>query len=350
MTNEASARLTTALAAAAVSSAIGGAPALAGAGLAAILTVLGMPLFRRYALARPNARSSHAAPVPQGGGAAVAAGALLASWIAFAPASGGALGLVLASLTAAVLLLAVIGTADDIRDLPVLPRLGGQLLAVALTVGAQLASFGQILPVPMGIELICLVAAGAWFVNLTNFMDGIDGITLAGFWPLAAGALMISGASGGLAAVVGPALLGALAGFVWFNLPRAKLFLGDVGSLPIGLIGGALLLDLAQHGAFAAAVILPLYHFADATTTLLGRMLRREKVWEAHRRHAYQRAVDGGWSHGQASGAVLVLNIGLAGLAMLSVGRGPVAQAAILAAAAAAVAALIVWFRRRSAA
>ncbi len=158
---------------------------------------------------------------------------------------------------------------------------------------------------------------------------------------------MAAQAGGGPAAALAPIFLGALAGFVWFNLPRARLFLGDVGSLPIGLIGGALILDLAQHGAFAAAVILPLYHFTDATTTLLGRMARRERVFEPHRQHAYQHAVDGGWSHGRVSGIVLALNLVLIGLALATLGRGWLAQAALVALALALVTAVILLFRRQ---
>jgi UDP-N-acetylmuramyl pentapeptide phosphotransferase/UDP-N-acetylglucosamine-1-phosphate transferase len=330
-----------ALAAALAAGWIGGWPALAAAAISAALTALGMPLFRRYAMARPNARSSHSTAVPQGGGAAVATAVLA---VCAASATTGA---ALPWLAASVLLLGLIGAADDIRNLPVLPRLGGQLLAVGLAVWALLSLAGPILPLPYAIEFVALVVAGAWFVNLTNFMDGIDGITLAGFAPLAAGATLIAAQQGGLSAALGPAFLGALAGFLWFNWPRARLFLGDVGSLPIGLIGGALLLDLAQHGAFAAAVILPLYHFTDATLTLLKRIVRREKVWEAHRQHAYQNAVDGGWSHGRVSGLVFALNLGLMGLAWLSVGRGPAAQAMLVVIAAAAVAALTLVFRSR---
>jgi UDP-N-acetylmuramyl pentapeptide phosphotransferase/UDP-N-acetylglucosamine-1-phosphate transferase len=191
--------------------------------------------------------------------------------------------------------------------------------------------------------------AGTWFVNLTNFMDGIDGITLAAFIPLAAGATILGDMAylsreGTLLAMF---FLGALAGFVFFNFPRARLFLGDVGSLPIGLIGGVLLLDMAQHGALAAAIILPLYHFADATLTLLRRIFRREKIWVAHRQHAYQNAVDCGWSHRRVSGIVLGLNAGLVGLATLTLGKSAVVQTLLIGLALTIVMAVIMLFRSR---
>jgi UDP-N-acetylmuramyl pentapeptide phosphotransferase/UDP-N-acetylglucosamine-1-phosphate transferase len=348
------ARLAAAAAALVAALVLGGPPALGAALMAAGAAAVAMPLFVRYAMARPNARSSHATPVPQGGGAAVVAAALAAA--AFGLAEAGASGEAFAGaarivwIAAGALILAAVGAVDDIRGVPVLPRLCLQLLAVALVVAAA-GGGARILPagVPYGAEAALLVVAGAWFVNLTNFMDGIDGITLAAFMPLAAAAAVLAAGgrmtpAGGLLALC---FFGALAGFVHFNMPRARLFLGDVGSLPIGLIGGALLLDLAQNGAFAAAVILPLYHFADATMTLLGRIVRREKVWEAHRQHAYQNAVDGGWPHARVSGLVLLLNLGLAGLAILSAGLGPVGQSACVAAAAAAVLAIIAVFRRK---
>jgi UDP-N-acetylmuramyl pentapeptide phosphotransferase/UDP-N-acetylglucosamine-1-phosphate transferase len=336
------------LAAVAAAYGLGGGPGLAAAVLCFGLTAAAMPLFRRYAMARPNARSSHRTPIPQGGGAAVVAATIA---LAAAPMlrDGASDPTRLAWIAAAALLLAAVGAADDILNLPVIPRLGLQFAAVAAAVLAA-GGEGRILPpLPAPLEVALLVLAGVWFVNLANFMDGIDGITLAGFLPLAGGAAALSwtgnvSPGGGLLAV---AFFGALAGFVWFNLPRASLFLGDVGSLPIGLIGGALLLDMAQHGAFAAALILPMYHVLDATSTLLGRLLRRERVWEAHRGHAYQRAVDAGWSHAGVSGLVLLLNGWLAGLAIASTGFGPSGQAAAAAFAALAAGGLILFFRSR---
>jgi UDP-N-acetylmuramyl pentapeptide phosphotransferase/UDP-N-acetylglucosamine-1-phosphate transferase len=110
-------------------------------------------------------------------------------------------------------------------------------------------------------------------------------------------------------------LCGALIGFAFFNKPVAKLFLGDVGSLPIGLLVGWLLLHLAGTGALTAAILLPLYYLADATITLLRRLARREKVWEAHRSHFYQQATTNGFSVMAVSAQVFALNLLLAALA-----------------------------------
>jgi UDP-N-acetylmuramyl pentapeptide phosphotransferase/UDP-N-acetylglucosamine-1-phosphate transferase len=335
------------VAAAAFAAWLGAPLAIIPAILCALLTLMCMPLFRAYAVARPNARSSHLLPVPQGGGLAVVLATLSAILLdvvsGASPASSG-----LVIVCVATLLIAVTGALDDIRDLPVVPRLGGQIVAVTLVVWTGLES-GQIFRLPYALEFGLLVIAGTWFVNLTNFMDGIDGITLAAFIPLAAGATLLGDMAylsreGGLLAVF---FLGALAGFVFFNFPRAKLFLGDVGSLPIGLIGGVLLLDMAQHSALSAAIILPLYHFTDATLTLLRRIIRREKVWVAHRQHAYQNAVDCGWSHRRVSGIVMGLNAGLVGLAMLTLGKSTAVQSGLVVVALAAVIAVILLFRSR---
>jgi UDP-N-acetylmuramyl pentapeptide phosphotransferase/UDP-N-acetylglucosamine-1-phosphate transferase len=120
--------------------------------------------------------------------------------------------------------------------------------------------------------------------------------------------------------LIGAALLGAMLGFAPFNKPVAKLFLGDVGSLPIGLLVGWMLLKLAAMGALAAAVLLPLYYLADATITLLRRLARSERVWEAHRHHFYQQAIDrNGFSVTAVVAHVFILNVVLAGLALATI-------------------------------
>jgi UDP-N-acetylmuramyl pentapeptide phosphotransferase/UDP-N-acetylglucosamine-1-phosphate transferase len=115
------------------------------------------------------------------------------------------------------------------------------------------------------------------------------------------------------------ALGGAMLGFAYFNRPTARLFLGDVGSLPIGLITGWLLVLLAGEGHLAAALLLPLYYLADATLTLIRRLARGEKVWQAHRTHYYQRATDRGFTVTGIVARVFVVNLALAALAVASV-------------------------------
>jgi UDP-N-acetylmuramyl pentapeptide phosphotransferase/UDP-N-acetylglucosamine-1-phosphate transferase len=152
-------------------------------------------------------------------------------------------------------------------------------------------------------------------------MDGIDWMTVAEVVPITV-YLVVIGFNGGLpvyAIVVAIALCGAMLGFAPFNQPVARLFLGDVGSLPIGLLLGWLLLLLAGQGYVAAAFLLPLYYLADATATLLRRLRAGEKIWEAHRSHFYQRAIDGGFTVREIVAQVFVLNIVLASLATATV-------------------------------
>src|SRR5207244_11626088 len=119
-----------------------------------------------------------------------------------------------------------------------------------------------------------------------------DWRTVAEIVPVPAGAALLGpiGAAPPQAVLVALTLLGAIVGFAPFNRPVARLFLGDVGSLPIGLMLGWIMLLLAGRGHLAAALLLPLYYLADATLTLGRRLLRREAVWEAHRTHVYHRA------------------------------------------------------------
>ena len=314
--------------------------------LSAALLVLLRPWLARYAMARPNARSSHREPTPQGGGIAVVAATLVVACGTAAlllQNDGGQL-LVLAAMAA---LLAVVGAIDDVRSSPAAVRLVLQCIAV----GALIATFPkelQILPhVPWWIERAGLLLAGVWFVNLVNFMDGIDWMTVAEFVPVS-GTLVLLGLAGTLPmlpAVVAAALLGAILGFAPFNKPVARLFLGDVGSLPIGLLLGWLLLQLAGEGHVAAAVILPLYYLLDATITLARRIVRGEQFWQAHRSHFYQRATDNGFSVPAVVKRVVLVNLALAALALVSVAAHSLAASLIaLAASVAIVAWLLLTF------
>jgi UDP-N-acetylmuramyl pentapeptide phosphotransferase/UDP-N-acetylglucosamine-1-phosphate transferase len=143
------------------------------------------------------------------------------------------------------------------------------------------------------------------------------------------------------------ALAGATIGFAWFNRPVARLFLGDVGSLPIGLILGWLLLMVAGGGHLIAAIVVPLYYLTDATLTLARRLIRRERIFRAHRSHFYQRAIDRGFGVYAVVGRVFAVNLVLGALAVLTVIRpGGLSDAAALGGGAALVAWLLWTFAR----
>ena len=319
--------------------------------LSLVLIVLLRPWLARHALARPNARSSHRKPTPQGGGGAVVIATLAVIWgaIALLPQLPHDQSGQLLALTAAAALLAAVGAVDDVRSLPATVRLLMQCAAVGALI-ATLPDDVRILPqVPWWIERAGLVLGGAWFVNLVNFMDGIDWMTVAEFVPVS-GAIVLLGLAGTiglLPALVAAALLGATLGFAPFNKPVAQLFLGDVGSLPMGLLLGWLLLQVAGKGHLAAALILPLYYLADATLTLVRRIAKGERIWQAHRTHFYQRATDNGFTVADVVTRVVLVNLALAALALATVAAPSiVVSLTALAGAAAIVAWLLVTLAR----
>jgi UDP-N-acetylmuramyl pentapeptide phosphotransferase/UDP-N-acetylglucosamine-1-phosphate transferase len=321
--------------------------AIAAVASAALILLL-RPLLARYALARPNTRSSHVVPTPQGGGIAVMIATLLAVGIAIIQRPGIDLA-ELAPVLAAAALLAVVGAVDDVTSTPPLPRLVMQFVAVAAVVSALPGDLHLAPAIPLIVERAALVVAGVWAVNLTNFMDGIDWMTVAEVVPITAGATLLAllGALPPSALVVALALLGAIVGFAPFNRPVAKLFLGDVGSLPIGLLLFWLTVVLAGRGYAVAALLLPLYYLADATITLLKRAARGENVTRAHRGHFYQLATARGWSVPEVVARVFAVNILLAALALASAATqsGPLRLAALVVGVG-AVGWLLAWMRR----
>jgi UDP-N-acetylmuramyl pentapeptide phosphotransferase/UDP-N-acetylglucosamine-1-phosphate transferase len=287
------------------------------AALSASITSAIRPLLQRYALARPNARSSHRIPTPQGAGIAVIAATLtvmgIFTGLAHLPIS--------AAVFGATLFIALIGLVDDIKPLSVVPRLFLQALAIGAVILTAPPEFRIAAPIPLALERALLLFAGLWFVNLVNFMDGLDLMTVSETLPMTVAMVLLGwfGEFPAGATIVAAALCGAMLGFAPYNRPVAKVFLGDVGSLPIGLLLGWALLQLASSQHLAAAILLPLYYLADATLTLLRRVARAEPFWAAHRTHFYQRATDNGFTVPAIVGEVFLLNIALAVLAAISI-------------------------------
>jgi len=289
-------------------------------------------LGRRAILDRPGHRSSHHAPVPRGGGVAVVA-ILLAGWIILAlirPEPAG-IGVVIA----AAAVLALVSWRDDLRSLPAGARLAAHAVAAIIGV-AWLPASAQVFQglLPHLLDRAAAAVLWVWFVNLYNFMDGIDGIAGSETACLGLGiavALGFAGASGdgtaGLALVAAAAALG----FLRWNWHPAKVFLGDVGSVPLGYLLGWLLLDLAGSGWWAPALILPLYYLADATITLARRAGRGERIWQAHREHFYQRALAPDGDHAAVVRIILLGNAGLVALAAFAAAQPiPALIAAVL--------------------
>ncbi len=194
--------------------------------------------------------------------------------------------------------LTLLGAIDDAQPLSVWSRLGGQFLAAIVVIGTlpeDLRLFPGLMPA--GVEDALMVFGLMWFVNAVNFLDGLDWMTVAQVVPITLGiaVLYALGAVPDNVGLLALALLGATLGFAIFNKHPAQIFLGDAGSLPIGLCLAFMLIFVA-HSNLAAALLLSLYTLADPTLTLFRRMARKEPILSAHRTHFYQRGVAAGLS------------------------------------------------------
>lgn len=247
------------------------------ASFAVLVLLLRSGLAWRLAVDVPNQRSLHERPVPRVGGWGVMGSALPLiavgvpgfGWAAFA-----------------AFVLAVVSLIDDRRGLPARVRFGVHLVVAASAVAVS--STGM----PASVTILVVVAL-VWIVNLYNFMDGANGLaagmTVLGFGTYAIAAARVAPEL----AMASGVIAGAGLGFLVLNFGMAKVFLGDVGSIPLGFLAGAFGLWGWQHGVwpvwFVAMAFGPF--IADASVTLLRRLLRGEKVWQAHREHFYQRLV-----------------------------------------------------------
>jgi len=310
-----------------------------------LLCALLIPVFRRVFLAVPNARSSHVRATPQGGGLVVAPVALAVASAALFGFAGAKPDAFAWSLTAALLVLMLVGGWDDLGSL----NAGFRLLIQAGAAGLALAAApldlgGPLAFLPPALVYGCLLIGMIWFVNLTNFMDGVDLMSVTQFVPAFATVYLLLAWFSGPAPWFGLVCLasaGALLGFALLNKPQARLFLGDSGSLPLGLLGAAAILVLGASFGPAVALLPFLYYIADASLTLARRVLTGQKFWQAHREHFYQRAIRLGLSTWQLIGRVALCNILLCGLTLIAAGRSPREQLAAFALGVAAVALLM---------
>ncbi|MBM09202.1 MAG: glycosyl transferase [Magnetovibrio sp.] len=268
----------------------------------------------------PNHRSSHEIPTPRGGGIAILS-ALLPAWFIISLVFPGSHGAVSAIILIA-LLLAAVSWIDDLREIGQVSRFAIHIVCVASAL--LFAPLGG--PIfaghfPPAIDLFLTALIWVWFINLFNFMDGIDGMAGVQTASIGIGLSLTSmlGEFKEARLAFGLTLAAAAFGFLRWNWHPARIFLGDVGSIPLGFLIGWLLLFLASEGQPLPALILPLYFIVDASITLVRRMSRREKIWQAHREHFYQLAVQRGMSHDQVSSIVAILNMVLIALALVSI-------------------------------
>ncbi len=285
----------------------------------------------KLALDYPNDRSLHTQPMPRMGGVGIVAGVLTASvfldrWY----------------LSGLVLALATVSWIDDRGHVPIPIRLGVQFVAAIAWVAVE---------VPEGWLLGALAAVAlVWMTNLYNFMDGSDG--------LAGGMALMGFATYGVAAwlagnpeltLLGFSVAAAAGGFLYFNFPPARMFMGDVGSVPLGFLAGAIGLlgwqQMAWPLAFPILVFLPF--IVDATVTLFRRICRRQKFWQAHHDHFYQRLVRLGWGHRKLALGEYALMAAACASALAAQQQGVVVQSAILGAWSVAYLVLMAMVDRR---
>lgn len=301
-----------------------GAACVAGGALIACALILWLLLRTglawRLATDVPNNRSLHTRPTPRVGGWGIVP-VVVAAMLLFTPP--------VWQVAAGAVFLSIVSQVDDRRGLPARVRFGAHVLAVVLLVALNPA------PAPWW-ALIVVGFLMLWLVNLYNFMDGADGLaggmTLIGF-----GGYAIAALSGPVPqidlGVASAAIAGAAAGFLLFNFHPARIFLGDAGSIPLGFLAGALGYWGWLKGTwpvwFPAMVFAPF--IGDASLTLLRRLVRREKFWQAHREHHYQRMVRFGMGHARTALAwYLGMVVGVT-LALCGLGLSPLLQWAMVA-------------------
>lgn len=288
--------------------------------VAAIALLLASPLAARI-VDRPGDRSLHAHDMPRFGGIGLMAGALPMVYL-FGDAG-------LRLVVAAAALLAIVSFVDDLRSLPVAVRLPCHLAAaaVAVAVAGVDASPGAIAFAALAFLAI------AWMTNLFNFMDGADGLAggmaAIGFGAFGVAALLAGDASMGNASF---AIAAAALGFLAFNAPPARVFMGDAGSVPLGFLAGAMgWIGVARElwpWWFPPFVFSPFV--VDATVTLARRAIAREPILRAHRSHYYQRLVLGGWTHRRLAAWAWALMALVAASALVALGRHAAVQGSII--------------------
>jgi len=282
----------------------------------------------RHLLDHPNARSLHSRPVPRSGGVAVLAGLLAGALVLYLFSGDGADRLI--SLTLGLVPVVLVSFWDDYDDVhPLIRLLAQSVAAVALLV----AGYGFDLPVPPLLNSLAALVYVVWMMNLYNFMDGMDGLA-GGMAVIGFSCFAIFGLSAGdvLFANASWLVVASSLGFLVFNIPPARIFLGDTGSITLGFCAAAFGLWGNRSGLFPWWVPILIFSpfIADATVTLLCRLFRGEKVWLAHKTHYYQRLVQAGWSQRKVLFAEYFIMLSCSGSALVAVSAAVAVQIGVL--------------------
>ncbi|MEO8385647.1 MAG: glycosyltransferase family 4 protein [Betaproteobacteria bacterium] len=291
---------------------------------AGLVMMLGRSSLASWSLDHPNHRSLHRKPTPRIGGVAIVLGVAI-SLLLLHPHGLPGTALALAAT------LALVSFLDDRAHLPVALRLAAHIAAaifmvyswtIYFSLGSPPGARHTLVLLASPFAALALVAAICWMTNLYNFMDGANGLAggmaLIGFGGFAVAASMTSGEDGAAMAAAAAALSGAALGFLIFNFPAGRVFMGDTGSVAIGFLAAALAIEgclkVLWPWWFGVLAFSPF--IVDATATLFKRIAKREKVWMAHRQHYYQRLILSGWSHRRTVISYYFLMLGSTGSAL----------------------------------
>lgn len=254
----------------------------------------------------PNARSNHKKSTPTAGGVAIVL--TISGFMLFYKLLRPDISIL--PFLASLWIIASVSLVDDLRNLPILPRVIFQSISI-LTLLYYYVPGHVYLFVPF-----------FFFINFYNFMDGIDGSAVSEAAHISASFFIISLVVPDLPEEMKKlslVMLGASLGFAKFNWHPARIFLGDVGSISLGLICGWLLITLAKKGLYVAAIIIPMFYLADSSLTILKRLLQKKKIWEAHSEHFFQKAARKGHSHSRITKKIIACNLVLLALSIVSI-------------------------------
>ncbi len=276
--------------------------------ITALSLVIAKKIFFRWGFVdKPNFRSNHKKPVSLGGGIII-----IPFIIIFSLLNNYIWNL---NILISVLILFFISIWDDFKNIRPLTRLFFHFLAISIYITFYL--YPQIEKEFIDnknilfVFSIFLLFGIIWFINAFNFMDGINGITSVQVISICLSLLAFGYYINNEFNILAFSVLIIILVFCYFNWTPASIFLGDAGSIPLGFIMSFLLIDFALQGMWIISVILPLFYLMDTSITLIKRVYKRQKFWEAHKEHFYQQAIKNGFSHSSVSLKLLIVNIGL---------------------------------------
>jgi len=284
----------------------------------AITVKLSIPILKKFnSMDLPNKRSSHSLPTPKGAGLAIIFSFIFLHYLFMEKLN--------IIFLLSIIILTSISFINDYKQLSAIFRLITQSIAILIVLFfwspiKDITIFNNFIPIWS--EKILIFFTFLWFVNLFNFMDGIDGITSTQCLIISIGTAIsfyLSGKTSDIEFFLCAFISGASLAFLIWNWFPAKVFLGDAGSIPLGFINALLMLMLCKNGLWFVALILNSYYFSDATYTLLKRIKMKKKPWEAHKEHFYQLAIQKGAKHSTVCKIIFIHGLLLIFISMFSV-------------------------------